>query len=131
MRIGLVVMMTACVAIRGGCASMRDEVISGFCGARPDDGPRWARVDPPADREIYRRLARADASANPPRDGEEYWFALTTGEVKYCITPLRRASTVPERNGSDCDDRVGVWWVFHQTPSGPVTSGADERICLT
>jgi hypothetical protein len=129
-RIALVAMMTACVVLLGGCASMRNEIISGFCGARPDDNPRWARIDAPADSEIYRRLVRADVLARPPDDGEEYWFALTTGEVKYCLTPLRRAYTVPERNGSDCDDRVGMWWVFHQTPLGPVTNGADERVCV-
>ena len=29
------------------------------------------------------------------------------------------------------DDRVGIWWVFRQTPSGPTTPGVVERVCLT
>lgn len=121
----------ACAVALGSCTTWRDEVISGFCGARNDDHPRWVRIEPPADSDTYRTLARADASVTPPRDGKEYWFALTSGEIKYCISPLRYSMTIAERNGSGCDDRVGIWWVFRQTPSGPVTDGIVERVCIT
>lgn len=122
--------IAAALATFGGCATMRDEVISGFCGADPRDPSRWDRIEAPADADIYRTLARTDAGLSRAR-GDEYWFASESGEVKYCVTPLRRASTIPERNGSNCDDRIGWWWIFHQTPSGPQTRGVEERICLT
>ena len=120
----------AAAAALVSCTSMHNEVISGFCGADPRDQQRWARIEVPADAEAYRTLARAGEGMSRPR-GEEYWFALASGEIKYCVTPLQRASTVPERNGSNCDDRVGWWWIFRQTPSGPETRGVEERICLT
>lgn len=119
------------VATFGGCATMQDEVISGFCGANAYDQPRWARIDPPANADAYRTLARTEGNLAERVGGDEYWFARTGGEIKYCVTPLRRASTVPERNGSNCDDRIGAWWIFQQTPSGLATHGAEERICLT
>ena len=129
MRKLICVLATAGLVALASCASMRDEVISGFCGANPRDEPRWTRIGPPANAETYRTLARADAQLSRPGGGE-YWFARTNGEVKYCVTPLTRASTVPERNGSGCDDRIGAWWVFRQTAAGPATHGAEERICV-
>lgn len=130
MRKLLCLLAIASIAVLASCASMRDEVISGFCGADPRDQERWARIEAPADAETYRTLARSDVGMSQPR-GEEYWFALTSGEIKYCLSPLQRASTVPERNGSTCDDRVGWWWIFRQMPSGPETRGVEERVCLT
>lgn len=130
MRRLLCLIAIAAVGALASCASMQNEIISGFCGADPRDQQRWARIEAPADAETYRTLARSDVGMSQPR-GEEYWFALTSGEIKYCLSPLQRASTVPERNGSNCDDRVGWWWIFEQTSSGPVTRGAEERICLT
>lgn len=133
MRVMCAVLAAAAQAMLGGCAlvqSVRDETVSGFCGARNDDRPRWARIDAPANADLYRALARSEEQPAHRRAGDEYWFALPTGELKYCLTALRRASTIPERNGDGCDDRIAVWWVFRQTEAGPATDGAEERICL-
>lgn len=117
--------LAACAVLSG----VQDEVIAGFCSAH--DARPWTRIDAPADADAYRRIAEADPSLSrwrPP--GDEYWFALPTGEVKYCLTPLRRGSTVPERNGAGCDDRIGTWWEFTHTETGPTTRGAEDRICV-
>ena len=122
----------AAFALAAGCAlasGARDDVIAGFCGVVR--GETWSRTEAPSDADTYRRLAWADASQNGRRPrGDEYWFANSSGETRLCVTPLERASFVPARNRSNCDEKIGVWWNFTRTEEGPSTQGAEERICV-
>ncbi|MGD9815488.1 MAG: hypothetical protein AB7Q23_13795 [Hyphomonadaceae bacterium] len=131
MRLVLIVVAVLGIGALSGCAlvqAVRNETVSGFCGAEPRDSPRWARIAPPPDADAYRALTRREP-ASERVTGDEYWFALPTGELKYCITALRRANTIPER-GDGCDDRIAIWWVFRQTAAGPATEGAEYRVCV-
>jgi hypothetical protein len=123
----------AAVLAAPGCAmlsSARNEVAAGFCGVR--SGEAWSRIEAPADADNLRQLALADPQfANRRPRGDEYWFAKTDREIRFCITPLERASYVPARNRSRCDERIGVWWNFRRTEAGPATDGPEEEICVT
>jgi hypothetical protein len=123
----------AAVLAAPGCAMLsgaRNDVVAGFCGVRPAEA--WSRIEAPADAETLRQLALADLQFADRRPrGDEYWFAKADGEIRFCITPLERASYVPARNRSRCDERIGVWWNFRRTESGPATDGPEEEICVT
>jgi hypothetical protein len=123
----------AAVLLAAGCAVVsgaRNDVIAGFCGVGAGDA--WSRTEAPADASAYRQLALADPSLNGRRPrGDEYWFSNGSGETRFCVTPLERATFVPARNRTNCDERIGAWWDFRQTEAGPVTTGAAEHICLT
>lgn len=114
-----------------GCAltaGLREDVVAGYCGV--ERGEAWDLIDAPANVDAYWRLA-LDENARPARFPEqEFWFSNGAGGVRYCQTPLRRATHFSERNGSGCDDRIGRWWDFRSTPAGPVTDGVQERICV-
>lgn len=118
-----VLVITGCAVVSG----VRADVLAGYCGVEPHE--TWARIEAPAQADAYRAIALREAGRRPR--GDEYWFGDADGGVRYCITPLQRGSSVPERNGSNCDDRIGVWWDFRQTDAGPHTNGMIERICLT
>jgi hypothetical protein len=123
----------AALLLAAGCAvvsGVRNDVIAEFCGVRA--GETWSRTEPPADADVYRQQTLADPGygRHPPR-GDEYWLANASGETRFCVTPLERATFVPARNRTNCDERIGVWWDFRQTEAGPVTTGAEEHICLT
>ena len=120
----------AIAPLASSCASVPvygDWVVADYCGNTRDEGRAWARTGPPANADLYRRIAAAevetDTDVAPAPDSREYWFALPTGEVKYCLTPLHR-------NYGDCDVRVATWWVFRQTETGPVTDGGHYRVCV-
>jgi len=123
---GAAVLLAASCAVFDG---MRDEVIADFCGVRA--GETWARIEAPVNADVYRQLALADRSYGRAPRGDEYWLRNAVGDTRFCVTPLERANFVPARNRGHCDDRIGVWWDFRETEAGPVTRGAEERICLT
>ncbi len=124
---GAVVLSASCAAVSG----MRDDVVAGFCSYGASDRRGLLRTEAPANADLYRRFAAAQPAFPDRRPrGDEYWFVRADGGVRYCVSPLERSSTVPVRNGSGCDDRIGVWWDFSDTDAGPATRGAEERICV-
>lgn len=117
MRVALLALAALTIS---GCASL-GQLHAGYnCGNGVQSG--WALIDPPANADAYRAIARAtpDPGAANAR-GREYWF-MRDGVTKYCVVDGRPVS---------CETPSGVWWEFTPTDEGLRGSVGDYGVCLT
>jgi hypothetical protein len=120
--------------LAGSCASLpiySGLIIRDFCDVdQPGPSGAWVRVDMPANADAYRAVAAQDSMAmdEVPEHAREYWFAAPNGDVKYCLTNLRRSGH-PRYDW--CSYQNAVTWVIRETEAGLVSEGGNYPVCLT
>lgn len=104
-------------------------VIADYCGNHLRSNTlAWSRTEAPPNAQRYREIAHADRdtvdlAGDDPR---EFWFAGPGGEIKYCLTSLRRGG-----RHNWCDAQAAAWWVFRETETGLATDSDGFGVCLT
>ncbi|MBN8606153.1 MAG: hypothetical protein J0L81_04485 [Caulobacterales bacterium] len=130
----LMALVLAMSPMAGSCASTpiySDWIVQDFCDVeRAGPSGQWVRAQAPANAEAYRAIAARDSMAmdHVPEGAREYWFAAPNGDVKYCLTNLRRSG---HPRFDWCSVRVAVTWVIRESEAGLVSEGGNYPVCLT